>query len=31
MWACAQAELRKAMIELVLATDVTTHIPFMKT
>ena len=26
----AQAELRKAMIELVLATDVTTHIPFMK-
>jgi len=28
--AADQAELRKAIIELVLATDVTTHIPFMK-
>ena len=26
----SQAEMRKLMIELVLATDVTTHIPFMK-
>ena len=28
--AADQAEMRKAMIELVLATDVVTHIPFMK-